>query len=58
MNTFYYNLQFPRYISAKQHLTSAVGPWIPQTPDSQQGQDPKEQWQKTNEDEDDSGEED
>jgi len=21
------------------------GPWIPQTPDSQQGNDPKEQWE-------------
>jgi hypothetical protein len=24
---------------------SGVGPWIPQTPDSQQGSDLKEQWQ-------------
>ena len=55
MNTFYHNLQFPRYILAKQHFTPAVGPWIPQTPDSQHGQDPKEQWQNTNED--DAGEE-
>jgi hypothetical protein len=49
MNTFYHNLQFPTYILAK-HLASAAGPWIPQTPDSQYEQDPKEQWQKTNED--------
>ena len=55
MNTFYHNPQFPRYILAEQYLTLAVGPWIPQTPDSQNEQDPKEQWQKTNED--DTGEE-
>lgn len=57
MNTFYRNPQFPRHILAEQHLTLTVGPWIPQTPDSQHGQGPKEQWQKTNED-DAGGEED
>lgn len=26
-------------------MVSSIGPWIPQTPDSQQGSAPKEQWQ-------------
>jgi len=26
-------------------MSCSEGPWIPQTPDSQQNQEPKEQWQ-------------
>ena len=55
MNTFYHNLQFPRSTVAKRFLTLAIGPWIPQTPDPDNQQDPREYWQKTNDD--DAGEE-
>lgn len=55
MNTFYHNLQFPRCTVAKRFLTLAIGPWIPQTPDPDNQQDPREYWQKTNDD--DAGEE-
>lgn len=45
MNLFYPNPHFLTHVLSSKHLTLAVGPWIPQTPDSQFELSPNEQWE-------------
>lgn len=48
MNISYRNLSYQTHIVPTNLLTFSSGPWIPQTPDSQQEPDVVEQWQEGN----------